>query len=407
MFQFPKDFFWGGATSSHQVEGNNIHNDWWEWEQKGLVNEPSLEACRSYELFREDFDLAKSLHHNCHRLSIEWSRIEPRQGEWSEKELEHYKRVIRALRERQLEPIVTLHHFTIPAWLAHSGGWLQRGASGFFLEYARRVVTELGEDVRFWVTINEPLVYVFHSYYLGVWPPQEKSLLKAKAVADRLSQAHTKTYRLIHRIYKEKNWHSPMVSIAKNVQAFQTCRQTWKNHLAVYLRDWLYNLEMIRKFAACGALDYIGLNYYSRNLVDTKSWRLGHLLSDTCKDDCSRLKQNSLGWDIYPEGLHQLLLSFKRFGLPLFILENGVCTDDDELRWEFIYTHLRQLSLAMEKGVSCLGYVYWSLIDNFEWDKGFAPRFGLINVDYATYKRSVRESSRRFARVCEAGVLEP
>jgi beta-glucosidase len=225
-------------------------------------------------------------------------------------------------------------------------------------------------------------------------------------VTGNLACAHIAAYRLIHRLYKERNLVSPMVSIAKNVQAFETCRSTLKNRLAVALRHNLYNIRLLNKLTAHRSLDYIGVNYYSRSLVDTKCWGLSHLLNDTCRDSCSPLKKNTLGWDVYPEGLTRVLLSFKRFNLPVFILENGICTEDDNQRWEFIRDHLKALSIAMKQGVSCLGYIYWSLLDNYEWDKGFAPRFGLIEMDYRTYQRKARDSAKRFSRVCQSGVLE-
>jgi len=406
MIQFPKDFFWGAATSSHQVEGNNVHNDWWEWEQKVGLKETSGSACRSYELFREDFDLACLLNHNAHRLSIEWSRIEPQPGRFSSTEIEHYREVILALRERHLEPIVTLHHFTNPAWFAHLGGWLNKESYVYFLRYVERIVDVLCEYVRTWVTVNEPMVYVYHAYVLGAWPPQEKSFLKADSVTHNLIHAHIQAYKLIHSIYKKRNLSSPLVSIAKNVQAFEPCTGTLKNRLATYLRDKFYNFDVLKKLTAHQSLDFIGINYYSRNLVDTKSWLPPHLFIDVCKDGCSRLKKNSLGWDVYPQGLYHLLLRFHRFSLPVFVLENGICTDDDTLRWEFIYEHLRHIAMAMEKGIQCLGYIYWSLIDNYEWDKGFGPRFGLIETDYNNYKRTIRESARKFAQVCKTGILE-
>ena len=153
-------------------------------------------------------------------------------------------------------------------------------------------------------------------------------------------------------------------------------------------------------------MDFIGVNYYSRQLVELKKWGIGNLVWDVCQDDHHPVKKNSLGWDIYPEGLYQVLLKLKKYNLPIVITENGVCTLDDNLRWEFLYGHLKNIHLAIEKGVNVAGYLYWSLMDNFEWDKGFAPRFGLIDIDYNTYKRTVRESAKKFAQVCKTGVLE-
>lgn len=405
MIKFPRDFLWGAATSAHQVEGNNINSDWWEWEKRAGLKETSGQACRHYDLYKEDFELASSLNHNAHRFSIEWSRIEPEEGRFSDKELNHYIEVILALKERNLEPIVTLHHFTNPLWFARAGGWQNRNSPQYFLRYVERIVSALCDKVNYWVTFNEPMVYVYHSYVLGLWPPQEKSLLKAKTVRDNLILSHTRAYQLIHEIYKKRNLSSPFVSIAKNMQAFLPCSNNLKNKFAVSLRDRLFNFGLIEKFIRYKSLDFVGVNYYTRSLVEAQSWRLKSLLLDVCKSNHHPLKKNSLGWDIYPEGLYNLLLRLRQYNLPVFILENGICTHDDNMRWEFIYEHLKNIHLAMAKGLKVLGYIYWSLIDNFEWDKGFGPRFGLIEVDYNTYKRTVRESAKRFSLVCKTDIL--
>jgi beta-glucosidase len=406
MVKFPNNFFWGAATSSYQVEGNNSNADWWEWEKSSGLKDKSGEACRHYEFYRSDFDLAKELNHNAHRLSIEWSRIQPQEGNFSEEEIRHYIEVINSLKERNLEPFVTLHHFTNPLWFARLGGWQNKKAKGYFLSYVEKLVDALGSKVRFWITINEPLVYVYESYLLGNWPPQEKSLSKAYQVIENLTDAHVAAYGLIHNIYRKNNLASPFVSIAKNAQAFMPCIPTLRNKLATWLRNRLYNLEIIDRLIWNNSLDFIGMNYYSRSLVETKNWSLRSLLLDACEKDHSRLKKNSMGWDIYPEGLYDLLMQYKKYRLPLIILENGVCTEDDSVRWEFISSHLESMHAAMSEGVEVLGYFYWSLLDNFEWDKGFVPRFGLIEMDYINHKRTVRESARKFSEVCRTGILK-
>ena len=406
MIQFPQDFLWGAATSAYQVEGNNTNADWWEWEKRVGLKETSGLACRHYELYEADFELAKLLNHNAHRLSIEWSRIEPQEGKFSEQELGHYKEVILSLKERNLEPIVTLHHFTNPLWFARMGGWENKRAYAYFLRYVEKIVGALCAQVKYWVTINEPMVYVYHAYILGLWPPQEKSFLKAKKVGENLILSHLKTYKLIHKIYRKENLSFPLISIAKNMQAFLPCLLTLRNRLATYLRDRYFNFELMERLIRAKTLDFIGLNYYTRGLVETKGWGFKHLLLDICNKNHSQLNKNSLGWDIYPEGLYSLLLELKKYDLPIFILENGICTEDDNLRWNFIYEHLRNMHLAMSDGVKLLGYIYWSLIDNYEWDKGFTPRFGLIRVDYNTYQRTIRESARKYSFVCKTGRLE-
>ncbi|MCX5715000.1 MAG: family 1 glycosylhydrolase, partial [Candidatus Omnitrophica bacterium] len=149
-----------------------------------------------------------------------------------------------------------------------------------------------------------------------------------------------------------------------------------------------------------------GVNYYSRQLVELKGWGVGNLVWDVCENGHHPLKKNSLGWDIYPEGIYDVLLRLNKYRLPVIITENGICTADDGLRWEYISAHLRNIHRAIEGGVRVAGYLYWSLLDNFEWDKGFSPRFGLVDIDYNNYKRTVRESARRFGQVCKTGVLE-
>jgi len=408
MIKFPDGFLWGAATSAYQVEGGNINADWWQWEKKAGIEE-SGSACRHYELYERDFNLAKRLHHNAHRLSIEWSRIEPKPGVFSQKELKHYLGVILALRRRNIEPIVTLHHFTNPAWFSKAGGWVNPKSVIWFRRYCQFIVPPLAKHVRYWITINEPTVYISHAYILGVWPPQERSYLKAAAVEENLAWAHVKAYGLIHEIYGKINLKEPSVSIAQNIMAFVYRNKDLKERLAAYLRDRLYNLGFLERIMRHNIMrknmDFIGVNYYSRQVVDVKKLGVLSLATDTRDAKYSRCEKNSLGWDIYPRGIYEVLMELKKYHLPVMITENGICTSDDKQRWKYIYEHLKNIHLAMRRGVMVTGYLYWSLLDNFEWDKGFKPRFGLIDINYRTYKRTVRESSRKFGQVCKTGIL--
>lgn len=350
MIRFPHNFYWGSAISSYQVEGNNINSDWWEWEKRIGLKETSGLACRHYEFFKEDFDLAKALNHNALRLSIEWSRIEPQEGKFSQEALKHYVEVINVLKQCNLEPVVTLHHFTNPLWFARLGGWRNKISNRYFLRYCKYIVETLCDKVHYWVTINEPLVYTYHAYILGIWPPQEKSFLMANLVAKNLANSHINAYRLIQSIYQKKNLFRPLVSIAKNLQAFIPCSPTLKNNLATYLRNRLFNFGFIERLIRCQTLDFIGINYYTPGLVDIQGWGLKNLLLDVCKSKHSELKKNSLGWNIYPQGLYQLLIKLKKYNLPIFILENGICTEDDNTRWEFIFGHLKNVHQAINEG---------------------------------------------------------
>ena len=406
MIQFPANFLWGAATSSYQVEGFNAYNDWWAWEQslgKGLA---SGAACRHYELFNEDFDLARSLHHNAHRFSIEWSRIEPREGEILAHEVEHYRQVVLALKARGISPIVTLHHFTNPQWFMKLGGWGKKENLRYFLRFVERIVSALAPDVHTWLTVNEPLVYVYYSYLRGEWPPQIKSVRSAKLVRDNFIRGHICAYQIIQALYRKKNLPAPSISIAHHMRYFSPCAPTLKNTLGVWLRDREVNFTFIEHLLRAHTLDFIGVNYYTRELVDVSGWGIRQLYSESCSKNHHPVKKNDLGWDIYPEGLYELLRRLKRYNLPILITENGICTHDDNLRWEYIREHIKAVHRALQEAVQVKGYLYWSLLDNFEWDKGFGPRFGLVEMDYATCARKVRQSAKRFAEVCQRGALE-
>ena len=405
MIRFPKNFLWGAATAAYQVEGGNDRADWWRWEKKA-GKENSGAACRHYDLYELDFELAKGLGHNAHRLSVEWSRIEPEEGKFSEAALKHYIDVILALRARNIEPIVTLHHFTNPVWLADLGGWADKRVVSYFLRFSNRVVRVLAPHVCYWITINEPTIYTSHAYLFGVWPPQERSLLRMRRAGSHMLKAHIKTYHLIRKIYKDLSLSKPLISIAQHMMALVPCTPTLKNRFAAWLRHKVFNEEYLDMLCRHKSLDFIGVNYYSRQLVDIEKWGIRHLFADVCKNNHHPVPKNALGWDIYPEGLHDLLLKLKKYRLPVMVTENGICTSEDGMRWEYISSHLRSIHGAMEQGVPVTGYLYWSLLDNFEWDKGFGPRFGLVDMNYATQQRTVRESAVKFSRVCQTGILE-
>lgn len=422
-YVFPQNFLWGSATSSHQVEGDNVYNDWWEWEQRGKVLEQSGKACDHWNRFREDFKLARSLHHNAHRFSIEWSRIEPRDGEFNQEALSHYQEVVRSLRSNGLEPIVTLYHFTIPLWLAKQGGWASSETPELFARFVRKVAESIGEDVRYWITINEPEVYIFKSYLTGEWPPGERSHENVYRVAAHLLKGHVLAYDVINDVTKLRHRIKTQVGIAKHVSVFTPClHSSWSDQISVWFRNLMFNHLFIKalikgqifypgffnvRLPGARTLDFIGLNYYTRDFVQNKGFRIPGIFGDVCtsKHHSDAGKRNFMSWEIYPKGLFQLVNDFSQYHLPILISENGICTDYDEERWEFIREHLRELAKAMEKGAPVLGYLYWSLLDNFEWAEGFSPRFGLIEVNFATQVRKVRPSAKAFAQVCKSGIL--
>jgi len=423
--RFPEGFLWGGATSSHQIEGNNVQNDWWDWEKKGYTAECSEDACDSFNRYEEDFDLARQLNHNAHRFSIEWSRIQPREDFWDESAIQHYQNVVSALRSRNLEPVVTLHHFTNPRWMASKGGWENPKIVEYFERYCDRMVTALGSKVRYWVTINEPMVYVYHGCLIKYWPPGRSSLKAAFKTIAHFAQAHCRVYNMIHERYKRNAWRKPCVGLSHSIQVIEAHRKnSFRDRLAVGLRKSLNNRLFLKliyhpmqyipaMLMGTGGnkrcLDFIGLNYYFREII-VSSKRIKSLLDltgEVCTSDRRALEseRSDMDWEIYPEGIYRILMDLKPYSLPILITENGVCTEDDDVRIRFLKGHLGQVRRAIVEGVQVIGYHYWSLLDNFEWSFGFRPRFGLIHVDFKSKLRTIKPSGKYFAKICEKNSL--
>lgn len=410
---FPKGFLWGAATSSHQVEGGNSENDWADWESAGRAREISGTACDHGRRFRDDFEMAKRLGHNAHRFSIEWSRVEPEEGQFDEAVLLHYREVVEALREKNLEPVVTLHHFTLPRWVAREGGFASPRFVQYFLRYADRVADALSDQIRYWVTINEPLVLLYKGYVKGDWPPGEHSSDNLITAFKNIILIHSELYRLLHA--KRRNcW----VGLAQHVRTFDPYRKYWPlDYAGVWLRRYFFNhfllnictdglaffpgIESSLLKKARDTMDFIGVNYYTRDFIKfTFSPTLGEEVSKPFGGETG--ERNSLGWEICPDGFYRMLASLKKFAKPVIVLENGVCTREDPRRIVFLEKHIKAMEKAMAKGVDIRGYFYWSLMDNFEWLDGFEPRFGLVEIDYKTQERRIRPSAEYYAGICRA-----
>jgi len=410
-YRFPSGFLWGAATSSHQVEGNNVANDWWEFEQAGRLPYRSGEACRHWDLYEQDFELARSLGHNAHRFSIEWSRVEPAEGRWSEEAIAHYRAVVAALLRRGIEPVVTLHHFTHPAWFARRGGWLGRDAAASFARYAERMAAEL-PGVRYWLTLNEPTVWTRLAYMVGEWPPCVRGAWpKAVRVLWSQARAHVVAYQALHASAP-----AARVGLAHNVPCIQPCDpRRRRDRLAARARDLLLNdafLYIIGALPAGGRrggrhLDFLGINYYTRSVVRGGTRGRALVLGDECTaghhPDHGPL--SDIGFEVYPAGLLAVLQKFSTLRRPLLVTENGIATTDEALRTVFVHEHLVALGEAVRRGLDVIGYLYWSLIDNFEWALGTTPRYGLTAVDYRTQARVPRPAAELYARVCRSHEL--
>ncbi|MFH1395668.1 MAG: glycoside hydrolase family 1 protein [Candidatus Omnitrophota bacterium] len=416
---FPKNFMWGAATSSHQVEGNNFFNDWWNWEQNGNT-EASLLACNHYNKFKEDFILAKELGHNAHRLSLEWSRLEKYENVWDQNEWNHYKSVLDELHRLGITPIVTLNHFTVPLWFAQKGSWLNPNSVEIFTRFAKKCIQELGTKIQYWITINEPHILAFLAYYYGDWPPCKKNFNEALLVLKNMLKSHAKIYTIFHN-YAAANPQvlSPKIGIAKAVTAFHPCRPfSLLDRISTGFRSWLHNYSSVsslvkgkilipglpkEKLHAKNTLDFIGLNYYFRQFIHYKK-----LLGEVCSLDHHPNSGNTtdMGWEIYPKGIYEIVQSFCRYNLPIMITENGIATKNDSIRMGYIKSHLSELAKAINEGAPVIGYMHWSLLDNFEWAEGYSKRFGLVHVDYKTQKRTIKDSARYYAQIIKTGEIK-
>lgn len=376
-------------------------------EQAGRLPHRSGEACRHYEMYEADFDLARSWGHNAHRFSIEWSRIEPREGDWDPAAMAHYRDVVTALHERGIEPIVTLHHFTHPAWFAERGGWLEHDSAYLFGRYVEHVAANL-PGVRYWITINEPTVYAKYGFVTGDWPPfGERGWLRAARALRGMARAHVGAYRALHRGLPDIR-----VGFAHSAPWIEPCDPgRIRDRLAAGVRDFFLNRAFLTLIGARGRgrerpLDFLGINYYTRTIVRSGKGAAA-LWGEECLSDHhpDRGPLSDTGWEIHPSGLLAVLERFSRLGLPLMITENGVATRDEDLRRWFLREHLAAVGQAVERGSNVIGYLYWSLMDNFEWALGRGPRFGLAEVDFETQRRIPRPAAEDFATVCRSLTL--
>lgn len=414
--RFPDGFLWGTATAAHQVEGDNRLNDWWAWEQvPGHIRngDRSGEANDHYRRFDADFRLLAELSQNAHRFSLEWSRIEPVAGQFSTQAIDHYRQVLQSLRAHGLEPLVTLHHFTNPVWFSQQGSWESADAPAHFARYVARVVTDLGDLARFWLTINEPTVVAYQGYLKGDWPPGRRSLSTAGRVLGNLIRAHWLAFEQIKARAPQSQ-----VGLAHHVRLFDPDRR-WAplDRMVAILYNRLFNQGVLgalqagqltwfqRRFSARAdgprqSQDFIGLNYYTRD-------RLRFHPRNRAEFFASRVippgaPRSDLGWEVYPDGMHRTLAGLAAARLPIYITENGIADADDHLRPAFLVDHLRAVLRAITDGAPVRGYFHWTSFDNFEWAEGYTAKFGLMDRD-----RRLRPSARLYAQICRTGSLPP
>ena len=418
-FHFPNGFLWGTATAAHQVEGSNTNNNWYAWEnQPGRILEghKSGLACDWWGgRWADDFDRAKETHQNAHRLSVEWSRIQPAPDRWNEDALDVYRDMLRGLVHRGLTPMVTLHHFTDPLWLTERGGWENPDAPALFEKFTRKVVDTLREYCTTWIPINEPNVYVYGGYLGGGFPPGKNDMNAAFAVLGNLLRGHGLAYRAIKTIQREAR-----VGTAVNVRYMKAAHewlplekgiaaQLAKAYNASFL-DALadgklrFALKAARVPEAIGTQDFVGINYYTGDLVSFNPLNPGELFSRRAyPKDAPRSATGYLAH--WPEGLFEALKWAKGYKLPILITENGVEDPDDRLRPRYLVEHLHQVWRAINFNWPVKGYLHWSLVDNFEWERGWTQRFGLWALNVDTQMRHRRPSADLYGAICKANAI--
>ena len=403
---FPKKFLWGAATSAHQVEGGLV-NQWTTWElehakrlsvqaphQFGDIDSwPRIkkEATRPdnyisgqgvdhYHRYEEDFAILKSLNMNAFRFCIEWARIEPQEGAWDAAAIAHYRTYLRTLKKMGITPVVTLFHFTLPEWFMAKGGFEKRRNIKYFVYYVEKVLSELGRDIEWIVTINEPTVYAGESYLEGHWPPNKTRKRDLLRVLCNLVVAHKKVYKLTRA---RKKW---KVSMAHHLIYCYPGDDAILSRASARVAHYFLNTWVLRRVRRHS--DFLAINYYFARRI------YGYRAHDPY------LKVSDLGWDMQPDKLQYLLEDVAEcYQLPIMITENGLADGADSQRQWWLTETIKAMHEALKRDVKLIGYLHWSLLDNFEWDKGYWPKFGLVAVDRQTMTRTVRPSARWFAAV--------
>jgi beta-glucosidase len=405
--RFPEGFLWGAATASYQVEGGIENTDWAKAARLGRVA-PAGRLADHYHRYEADFDLAASLGHTAHRFSVEWARIEPREGEFDAEAIAHYRQMIAALRARGLEPFVTLWHFTLPQWLADKGGFEHPDTPKIFARYCAHVVRELGDDYRHVATINEPNIYSALGYLRGAWPPFVRFSLasvspKVKSehrasestathtlwapvrwwrVVNQLIKGHQLAYAAIKAVRPELQ-----VSLVKHIHVYDAIGYNPLSYFSAWIAHYFLNMYVTTHVAPY--CDEIGLNFYRH----------------TTFGDATEYARTDMGWTVRPASIELALRYLATFKKPLYVSEAGLADADDDQRPAYIKAQVAGVWRAIQAGADVRAHLYWSLIDNYEWDLGVEKKFGLIAINYDTLERQPRPSAYVYKEIIERNAV--
>jgi beta-glucosidase len=397
--KFPDGFLWGTATAAHQVEGGNTASDLWlmEWMKDSVFAEPSGDACDHYHRYEQDIALLKGLGFGAYRFSIEWARIEPEEGFFSQAALDHYRRMIAACRAANVIPIVTFHHFTAPLWFTRDGGWEDAKSVDRFVRYCERAGRALGDLIAYACTINEaniPIMVTIMREAVGVGGgggKRERTLAEAARLcggeAGRFApflsgNGHAATPNLLAAHRKSYETLKPLVNgpvgITLALNEFQAAEG------GEALRDMADNLINRQFLESVRGDDFVGVQTYTRAIFG----------SNGVLPPVDTAERTQMGYEFYPEALEQTIRSAARIsGCPVIVTENGIGTEDDSRRVEYTRRALQGVLRCVADGIDVRGYIHWSMMDNYEWLEGYRPKFGLVEVDRGTQARKPKPSA--------------
>ena len=404
--RFPSGFLWGTADAAHQVEGENRNNNWWEFEQKpGHIEngDTSEVACDHYRRYREDFSLLREMNQNAHRLSIEWSRVEPNEHEFDSGQIRHYRDVLGDLREKGMEPMLTLHHFTDPLWFVRKGGWAANGSAHSFLPFVRKVVDELGDLVTFWCTINEPVIFATNGWLTGDFPPGHKGdLVGVYRVTSNMRKAHELAYEAIKRKLPDAK-----VGLSHHKFLLMPASQKRRDRTVAgiaqgVLDNWPVAPGQLKPVVQATS-DFVGIaHYWGQNVAFDASKSKQQFMR---RFNPPGVPVTDMGWASDPTWMRRVLNDLKPIGKPVYITENGIAATDDATRVPYLKAILKEVHNAIGDGVDVRGYFHWTSMDNFEWARGYQMKFGLIDVNRKTMERKIKPSGHLYGRIAKANAL--
>jgi beta-glucosidase len=450
IFSFPKNFFWGTATSAYQIEGA------WQEDGKGesiwdrfahtpgkIKNGDTGDlACDSYHRWREDIALMRAMNLNSYRFSISWPRIQPTgSGPANSKGLDYYSRLVDALLEARIRPLVTLYHWDLPQALEDAGGWPNRDTASRFAEYAERMARTLGDRISDWMLFNEPLAFTYRGYLEGTHAPGRKSLLDFLRASHTVNLAQGAGFRALKATRpsarvgsafsmspcepatssEEDNRAAERAHAITNIWFLEPALKGRYPEALAFLPDAAWGVKSGDLDKMRAPLDFIGINLYYRTIASASSIieRIFHpqeWLFPVKVTGGEQGPKTDFGWEVWPQAIYEMVTRISRdFNRPVIeITESGCAYNDgpdasgaihDTRRIDYHRQYLQALAHAISDGADVRGYHAWSLIDNFEWAEGFSQRFGLVYVDFQTQQRSLKESGRWYAKVAEKNTL--